>query len=156
MEDAMTAVRCSDPEDVVAEARRWLGTPYCHQASCRGVGTDCLGLLRGIWREVIGPEPQPVPPYSADWVEGAGDERLLDAALRHLIAVPDGDSVRGDVLLFRMIAHGPVKHVAVLSSDERQNRRMIHAYSGHAVCETSLTAAWRRRLAGVFRFPAAS
>ena len=150
----MTAVRCSDPEAVVAEARRWLGTPYCHQASCRGVGTDCLGLLRGIWRELIGPEPEPVPPYSADWAEGAGDERLLVAALRHLVSVPGDIPVSGDVLVFRMIARGPAKHVAVLSSDGLEGGRMIHAYSGHAVCETSVTEPWRRRLTGTFRFPA--
>ena len=32
---------------IVAAARTWIGTPYEHQASCRGAGTDCLGLLRG-------------------------------------------------------------------------------------------------------------
>ena len=36
---------------VVAAARRWLGTPYRHQASVRGEGADCLGLVRGVWRE---------------------------------------------------------------------------------------------------------
>jgi hypothetical protein len=48
----------------VREARTWIGTPYRHQASVKGVGADCLGLVRGIWREVIGPEPAVVPPYS--------------------------------------------------------------------------------------------
>jgi cell wall-associated NlpC family hydrolase len=37
---------------IVALAREWLGTPYHHQASLKGVGTDCVGLVRGIWREV--------------------------------------------------------------------------------------------------------
>ena len=35
---------------IVAEARAWIGTPYRHQASLKGIGCDCLGLLRGIWR----------------------------------------------------------------------------------------------------------
>ena len=48
----MTSIALS----VVVEARRWLGTPYLHQASECGVGADCLGLLRGVWRGVIGPE----------------------------------------------------------------------------------------------------
>ena len=149
----MMAVRCSDPDAVVAEARRWLGTPYCHQASCRGAGTDCLGLMRGLWRTLVGPEPEPVQPYSPDWAEGAGDERLLEASLRHLHPA-DGSVRPGDVLLFRMIARGPVKHVGILSSGSLMAGRMIHAYSGHAVCETALSAAWVRRLAGAFRFPA--
>ena len=40
----------------VAVARDWLGTPYHDQASVKGIGCDCLGLARGIWREVVGPK----------------------------------------------------------------------------------------------------
>ncbi|MEM1422329.1 MAG: peptidase P60, partial [Pseudomonadota bacterium] len=39
-----------DPDQIAYEASRWIGTPYRHQASLRGVGCDCLGLLRGVWR----------------------------------------------------------------------------------------------------------
>lgn len=51
---------------VVIAARRWIGTPYVHQAALRGAGADCLGLVRGVWREVLGEEPEPVPPYTPD------------------------------------------------------------------------------------------
>lgn len=148
----MTADRCSGA-DVVAAARRWLGTPYRHQASCRGAGADCLGLIRGIWREVLGPEPEKVPAYTPDWAEATGDERLLSAAQRLMDRVSEEAAQPGDILLFRMIQRGPAKHVGVLVSDGLDAGRLIHAYSGHDVCETRLTAAWRRRLAGVFRLP---
>ena len=59
--------------EVVTAARGWIGTPYVHQASVRGAGCDCLGLLRGVWRELIGPEPEVVPPYTMDWSEPQGD-----------------------------------------------------------------------------------
>ena len=39
---------------VVEAARGWLGTPYRHQVSLKGEGADCLGLVRGVWREVAG------------------------------------------------------------------------------------------------------
>ena len=52
---------------IVAEALSWVGTPYRDQASCKGAGCDCLGLVRGVWRAVIGPEPEAMPPYSRDW-----------------------------------------------------------------------------------------
>ncbi len=39
-------------EKIVAAARAWVGTPYHHQASVKGAGCDCLGLIRGIWREL--------------------------------------------------------------------------------------------------------
>ena len=42
-----------DRNGVVAIARAWIGTPYEHQASCLGAGTDCLGLLLGIWRDKV-------------------------------------------------------------------------------------------------------
>ena len=59
----------ADPTRVIAIARSWLGTPYHDQASLRGVGCDCLGLARGVWRMVVGPEPFPIPAYSRDWGE---------------------------------------------------------------------------------------
>ena len=46
---------------VVAAARQFLGTPYRHQASIVGVGCDCLGLLRGVWRVLYGGEPEAMP-----------------------------------------------------------------------------------------------
>lgn len=75
---------------IVSEARSWIGTPYRHQASLKGIGCDCLGLVRGVWRHCIGTEPESPPPYAADWAEARGEEALADAARRHLVAVkPD-------------------------------------------------------------------
>jgi hypothetical protein len=63
------------PDRIIAEARSWIGTPYRHQASLKGVGCDCLGLLRGVWRAVMGAEPE-TPPYAPDWAEaGAGNKK---------------------------------------------------------------------------------
>lgn len=136
-----------------AEARRWLGTPYCHQASLRGAGADCLGLLRGVWRATLGAEPEAPPPYSGDWAEASGEERLMQAATRHLVPVGREAAGVGDVLLFRMRPRAPAKHLGLLVSDSLAPGRMIHAYSGHGVAETHLTAAWLGKLAAVFRFP---
>ena len=66
--------------DIIVEARAWIGTPYRHQASLKGVGCDCLGLVRGVWRELIGDEPQSAPAYSRDWAEASGEESLANAA----------------------------------------------------------------------------
>jgi NlpC/P60 family putative phage cell wall peptidase len=73
-------VKAADPDLVVSAARRWLGTPYHDQASVIGVGCDCLGLVRGVWREVVGPEPFPIPPYSRDWGETGPREVLAEGA----------------------------------------------------------------------------
>ncbi len=140
--------------NVVVAARGWIGTPYLHQASIRGIGCDCLGLLRGVWREVLGHEPVPVPPYSRDWAEPQGDEALLRAAGRYLLRLPDAIEAPGDVILFRMRTGSIAKHIAIQSETGAQPR-FIHSYQGHGVVESALTAPWRRRIAARFAFPLA-
>ncbi len=141
-------------EVVLAAARGWLGTPYRHQASVKGEGADCLGLVRGVWREVVGEEPEALPPYRADWAEVGGEETLLHAARRRLAEVTLEMARPGDVLLFRMSAGCPVKHCAILSADDGPEWRMIHAYWGRAVVESWMGPWWRRRLVAAFRWPA--
>ena len=133
---------------IVAEARSWIGTPYRHQSSRKNVGCDCLGLLRGVWREVIGGEPELPPAYSADWAEAGKTEALAEAARRHLTEIALDEIAPGDVLLFRWRPHLPAKHCAILVAPER----MIHAHDGAAVVEVYFASWWRRRLAFAFRF----
>lgn len=134
---------------VLEEARSWIGTPYRHQASCKGAGADCLGLIRGIYVALIGPVKEIVPAYTASWAEDMGQETLRDAARRHLVEIDPADAGPGDILLFRWRGDMPAKHAAILSSPDR----MIHAYDGHSVFETSIPDQWRRRIAFAFRFP---
>ncbi|MEQ8746944.1 NlpC/P60 family protein [Pyruvatibacter sp.] len=134
---------------VLAIATSWLGTPYHHQASRKGAGTDCLGLIRGIYRELYGSEPEVPPAYTADWAEATRTETLHDAAARHLQPVPLGDAAPGDVLLFRMTPTAPAKHAGILAAGDT----MIHAYAGREVCRTSLGRWWHARLAFAFRWP---
>lgn len=138
---------------IVARARGWIGTPYEHQSSCRGAGTDCLGLLRGIWRELVGPEPEAVPSYTPDWSEPTRSEDLLAAAGRHLVPVAPAEVRPGDVLVLRMRDGGVAKHVGIYARSGQGHATLIHAYSGHGVVESPLTPAWGRRIAGAFRFP---
>lgn len=137
-------------------ARGWLGTPYRHQASVQGRGADCLGLVRGVWRELIGGEPEATPPYRPDWAEVGGEETLLQAARRWLREIPADRARPGDVLLFRMTPGAPAKHCAILSEGtlgEGEQPRMIHAYWGRAVVESWMGTWWRRRLAAAFAWP---
>ncbi len=137
----------------LAAARLWLGTPYRHQASLRGVGCDCLGLLRGVWRGLYGAEPEAVPPYAGTWAESAapGTDPLAEAAARHLMPVPGAGAAprAGDVLLFAFRRHLPARHCAIATGDGA----MIHAHDGAVVAEVALTGWWRRHLTGTFRFP---
>ena len=134
---------------IVAAARAWIGTPYRHQASLRGVGCDCLGLVRGVWREVIGPEPEAPGPYGADWAEAGGIEQLARAGARHFDAIDIAHFHAGDLLLIRWRDGVPAKHAAIATS----STTMIHAHDGACTCEVSIGSSWRRRIAYAFSFP---
>jgi len=139
---------------IIAEARSWIGTPYRHQASLKGVGCDCLGLVRGVWRALLGEEPQRAPPYSRDWAEASGAETLAQAARAHLIEIAPAEFAPGDVLLFRYRDRYPAKHAAVITAcDPGGPALMVHAHDGAAVAEVAIAPWWRRRLAYAFRFP---
>ena len=133
---------------VAEEATGWIGTPYRHQGSLRGVGADCLGLLRGVWRSLYGEEPEAFPPYSPDWAEISGRDLLLEAADRHLVRSPTAP-VRGDCIVFRWRPDAVAKHVGIMVDSDA----FVHAYSGIGTVRSPLVPQWRRKIAGVFRFP---
>jgi NlpC/P60 family putative phage cell wall peptidase len=134
---------------IVTAARGWIGTPYVHQASLKGVGCDCLGLLRGVWREVMGREPALAPPYSPDWAEASGREALAEAAREHLSEIDPSAVDAGDVILFRWREGLPAKHCAIAAGPAI----MIHAHDGASVTEAAIGSWWRRHIAYAFRFP---
>ena len=142
--------------DIVQAARAWIGTPYRHGQSRRGVGCDCLGLARGVWRDVIGPEPDKVPPYSPWWAEETGRETMRDICNKFMVPI-DASLFRtgrqlfndGDVLLMRLMYGGPAKHAVITIAP----RTVIHSYTPHPVMETEFPDDWRRKIAYAYQFP---
>lgn len=132
---------------VIAEARRWDGTPYVHQAATRGAGCDCVGLIRGVglttgvwlrddaWKRFGAYSRVPNPAHMA-----RGMETFL---------VPlDGDPQRGDILWLAWRKDLPM-HLAICTGDT-----MIHSYSDIGrVVEHGLTAEWRNRIHSVWGYP---
>ena len=140
-------------ERIIAIAESWIGTPYRHQGATRGIGCDCIGLIRGIWRELYGEEPEPVGPYAPDWAERGGEDRLLEAGIRLFgPALGLGQMQPSDLLLFRWRPDTMVKHAGILDGPSH----FIHAYEQMAVTRSVLVPSWRRKIAAVHRFPRAS
>ncbi|MEP3654653.1 MAG: NlpC/P60 family protein [Litorimonas sp.] len=132
---------------ILASAETWLDTPYRHQSSVKHVGTDCLGLIRGIWRDVYGAEPETPPAYTPDWAENSGEETLYDAAARWL--TPVSAPYPGDAILFRMAAQAPCKHIGILWDADH----ILHAYWGKSVVKSYFAPFWQRRHVASFAFP---
>lgn len=139
-----------------AEARQWVGTPYHHQASVKGAGCDCLGLVRGVYRAVVGPEPARAPNYSPGWDEVAKRDEMLNAFRSYLVEVPDfgclpehWNFLPGDVLIFRMRPGAVAKHCGIVTT----GGRFVHSHTGRGTVEIELSDYWRAKIVGLFTFP---
>jgi NlpC/P60 family putative phage cell wall peptidase len=143
MSEALEETLSARRRRIVVIARGWLGTPYLHQASAKGQGADCLGLVRGVWRELYGEEPERPPAYGRT----EASEAMIAAARRNL--APTRRPRAGAVLFFRIERAGPVRHCGVMTEGER----FLHAYAGRGVIESPLSRFWIERLVAAFDFP---
>ena len=136
---------------VVRIAKSWIGTPYRHQASLKGVGADCLGLILGIWREIGGMSLPDIPPYSPSWHVVDRNEELW-AAMEAVLQPADRVLAPGDIALLRMRDGASARHAGIISGTWREPR-LIHAYSGRGVVESFLGKPFKRRIVARLRFP---
>ena len=133
--------------DIVAEARRWLGTPFKHQARVCGEGVDCGGIVVMIARvfDFDGgyrdPVAYPAQPHT-DFME-----RLLD---RYADPVsPVANRQPGDIVTFAFSDN--LHHVALLVERDR----ILHAWNrgnNPKVVETGLTGIFYDAMRRVYKF----
>ena len=138
-------------EDIVAEARSWIGTPWKHAQALKGVGCDCIGLIGGVAANVG---------LTDDWYTESsrafkGYGRLPEAAKivagceRWMDPVMPGRMQLGDILV--MCFDKEPQHFGFLS--QLHPRYMIHAYAqARRVGENRIDELWARRIVGVYRF----
>lgn len=133
---------------ILAEAVRWIGTPYCHQASKCGIGADCLGLILGVWNALA---DEPVTLARRDqrsWAQHTDGEPLLDGLRAHITEIAPSQAAPGDVLALRWRNSWPASHLAILMDDGT----IVHAYEGGRVVRSHL-APWAQHVAACFAFP---
>jgi NlpC/P60 family putative phage cell wall peptidase len=109
--------------EVVAAARRWLGTPYHHMADLQGVGVDCAMILVRVFCDLGLVAPFDPRPYTRDWMLHRDEERYLGFLIESARQVERAQT--GDVMLFRIgrcYAHGGV----VTKADPLT---LLHAYA---------------------------
>lgn len=109
-------------EQVVAEARSWVGTPYHNQAAIKGVGVDCAMLLVMVFKAVgLVPDDLDPRPYAPDWHLHRGEEKFLGWLREY--GDPVDRPMPGDVVVWRF--GRTFSHGAVVVDDWGQ---IIHAY----------------------------
>jgi cell wall-associated NlpC family hydrolase len=135
----------ADPQEIMAAARAWLGTPWVHQGRLKNVGVDCGGLIIGVGKE-LGLLDFDTQAYGRI-PDGYRLRALCD---EHLMAKPVADIAAGDVLLMRFTRHP--QHLAIVG-DRGEPFSLIHAYADIGWCvEHGADPKWRRRIVAAYSF----
>lgn len=99
---------------IVAEARKWIGTPYHNCADILHAGVDCGMLLVRVFCDLGLVKPFDPRPYSPDWHLHSDDERYL-AIINRIMEETGGGEIKsplpGDVMVFhwgRAYSHGAI------------------------------------------------
>ena len=140
-------------ENIVTQARTWMGTPFHHQARLKGKGCDCLGLIVGVVDELGLKDKNGVALAAYDEVTYSRepDGAYLTEKLTGLLEeVPIAEARAGDRALFK-VRENP-QHLAILT-DYEGTLGMIHCFAqARRVVEHRLDAEWQSRLIKVFRW----
>lgn len=146
-------------DDIVKQARTWLGTKYHHQGRLKATtthsgGVDCFGLIIGVAREleIRGANGKLLHEYDeTDYSVYPNGIRLKKFLDKHLIRTERNQIELGDVLMFKIFKHP--QHLGIASDFVSGELGIIHCYSGsEQVVEHLLSPAWQRMLVGVYRF----
>lgn len=116
----MTAASPGLRASVLAEARRWLGTPFVHGAQVLGSGVGCGGLLIAVYGALGVPVParEELGYFPHDWHLHERSERYLNILLGYTREVSEPEP--GDIALFR------IGHVYAHSAIVEAWPRVIH------------------------------
>ena len=141
--------------DIVAEARRWLGTRYQHQAHRHGVATDCAGLIGGVAVALGLLRPDfwetdfaPFAGYGRQPANGML-ERVCDAFMRR---IDPAAAQAGDVVAMRF--RREAMHLGILVPYVHGGAALVHAVSRPGfVVEHALDHRWKARVTAAWQMP---
>ena len=115
----------SQREMVIAEAKRWIGTPFHHEAKVLGAGVDCAQLLVAVYGDTgIIPEIV-VPRYTFQEALHRSEERYIQEIEKYADEVEQGGP--GDVVIWKLTRRH--SHAAIII----EWPKIIHAWVGRGV-----------------------
>lgn len=128
--------------DIIREAREWIGTPFIHQGRTKGVGCDCVGVLK-VTAETLGITLEDIINYGR-----FPDSEMLKKHLNKvLIPISIDKAIPGDILLFKIM--GNPQHLGLLT-----DKGILHTDSTIGrVVEHIFDTKWKKRLVRAYKFP---
>ena len=145
-------------EEIVAQARTWIGTKFVHQGRSKQTGSnaggvDCIGLAVGVVRELGIKDKDGQLLHLHDYTNYSSlpSAKLLMGSLHKVLTeIPIEEAVPGDVLVFRFKKEP--QHIAILSELDKGVMRVIHSYRGpEKVTEQIINDQWKSRITSAFR-----
>lgn len=132
------------PEDVIREARGWIGVPFHHQGRVRA-GIDCIGLVVVIARGLGLVEPDFDTPHYGRFPTGELEQGL------HRYCRAISEPIPGCVVTIKWFAMP--HHVAIFTGES-----IIHAHQAFrkGVSEHRFDGRWRRRCIAFHALPGVS
>jgi NlpC/P60 family putative phage cell wall peptidase len=119
-------------EDIIAEAKTWLGTPYHHQGAVKGAGVDCAQILIEVYFAVGLADKPDVGYYPSDWMLHRSEERYLGWVEQYCKEIPQELADDGDIVLFKF--GRCFSHSGIISNYPR----IIHAQREDNCCYATI------------------
>ena len=132
---------------VVAEAEKWIGTPYHTNGDILGAGVDCGMLLVRAFVDAGIVKPFDPRPYPPQWAFHQSAERYLEIVLGLAHEFVDRNPLPGDLCLFRFgkcWAHGGIiqKWPFMIHANPTTNPFALCRVED---CSTSSDLFWRKK-----------
>lgn len=128
-------------DEIIAEARTWIGTPFKHQGRLKGVGVDCVGVIVGVAKSLNILDYNPT-----NYSRLPNMQVMGDALNKLLIEIDIKDAKIGDI--YWMKFRESAQHLAF-----KTDIGILHATSQAKKCiETSLNDSLEKTIYKVYRF----
>jgi len=131
-------------EQIVAEARTYIGTPFHHQGRLKGVGIDCVGLIVNVGKsfDLVGHD-------NTEYSKYPDGKTLMEQINSYGVPIDTDKMQPGDVVVFWIVNPRTPTHIGIVT-----DYGFIHTYADIGkVVEHRFTAAWKKRIVGVYKYP---
>jgi NlpC/P60 family putative phage cell wall peptidase len=128
--------------EIVAEARRWLGCPYHHQGRAMGHGVDCYGVI-----EMVGRALGVSIPENINYSRVPDEAELIGYMDEYAVRIPVNEAKEGDILIIPFLKR--MRHMAI-----KTDIGILHAYEPLGkVVEHALDGGWSRMVRRAYQYP---
>lgn len=140
-------------QEIVAEARSWIGTPFHHHAEIKSVGVDCIHLPIGVCKNLgLIPVDFRVPDYGLQ-TNGAD---LMAHCEKNLIRITQQELRAGDIVILAIDVYP--QHIGIVADYVYGGLSIIHAASSRSVApsrvvETRLVFSRVMKFVAAYRIP---